>query len=854
MQFMKKMFERKQLVERLLLCDPITQRGINSLRELGLSNKIQPRDFFDGSIQLWTAPNSIESTSGEGDTIEQFSPSIIVQQNALEQRRRFERAFMGEMGSTFTVLIGEEGSGKSIELQRMIYQEKRAFPYRFPNLFQNADFEAETTPEVVLIDCEALTIIVHGNDYTFLCPDTNSVLWLFCTKVLSTLYNYIVFTKQIVAGKQMGIDAIFNEYFGDRMVGTTAEKHFFTILSLFYEGKKNNVDVLAGIQSLLSIGISKNENRTIEEATHDISELLYVLFLVMICINDNDRKYSEKKKLSIIVDNLEDLLITISNNKVERQIQNEEIRQIMKLLQEASMKITDTLYHVERETAFTINLCVRRTTWDQRISPYFLGNIAPLYDRVYYYTNKINTEDIWWKKRCLWENHLGSMADDEENKYLQFVDSFFGESEIPFRQLLSGTLSHKTNFSIRCQAHCESSILWRIYKLLFLSGKGECQTLNVADHHIDIVSHYILQRSTKNICTRDFFQHALIQYYYMDQVSRSLSIQDDERECWRDLNIGYISDNRQQMPLLSAADNSSQNVMMDWVKISFIDDDNTEGPSYRSLLHRILSSLPTEPEIDSSGNGIPCYRSITLLELMEKLFTRPDTTLIKDIRSIYPFKQLARILLAASHTSISNEYSPLIYLHIRNVYGYESFELLLKDLWESGIEEREPGGKFDTEKYTVEISENGLDFISGQASFDYFAGLYCYSFPPLYFIRSRELITHIIAKVFNAASELCAMYELETERFYHGSMMNNNRHAQSFRKLVRDLHSNYLYSYFFFIECNWKIIGIREEDVTPILRNIMRFVHRYKGQNEYGERITDINHPDYRWNCFASCF
>lgn len=856
----------RKLLESIMLCDPVTERGREKLRDLGLLGVIHPKDFFYGDKKMWVEPQfdmPVIANERAGDYVDIYTVSAEEKEQASQNRLLLQQRFIGERGTVLTVVMGVVGNGKSVEMQRLIFDLKHALPYRYSPSGSDNSFDIDITTEAVLVDLEKACLTVPGKDYTYTCPDSNSPLWLFCTKLLATLYNYIKFAKNQAINSLKTIDKTYESVFWKRNVGTSQEKDFFDVLANFYKDENSDIDVLASIESMLT---TRNKKTNKWNPREDIKKLLDLMFLVMSCVNTDKDGATEKKSLIILIDNIEDYIITSASQSAF--VSNEQVYTIYRLLRDEAEEGINKYDVAGSNFVLPINMAIRRTTWNL-LESHHLGNFNALADGLFDVTGNIRIRDIWEvKKKYIWQGYLESSATEEEKKFIKFADSMLCEGDNRTGRPFMTIFSHMMNHGLRRQAHAGSAVIWSIYDLL-CGRVGEKDLLSCASTDFMDMQAFVKLlnvRSSEKLngylySPRYLLRHAMVQYYFKNQAIKSGIKGDATGKRWRDLNIGHVMNIADERAEYLFGENGKRGNVgaKEKIKVAYKDSEYPEEPNYRSLLYRILSLLPKELDMEAPACSVPMYKSMHVYDLMRKLFIRPNKTPIFGLNDLTPFKQLASVLLAASRPDREGEYAPFILLRIKFSNGYErgqeGFAALLSRIWKSKPEDREEGGRYSMLRYALRISENGAEFLTNlHAGYDFFAGLYCCNLPPLYFIKSKELITHIIAKVFYSASEVCKKYESETTAFYKGIMDIYEPHGTSYRMRIRELHRNYLHSYYLYIDSYWDTIGIPEEDVPEIKKLIMRYINKYSGQDENGEDIPNRDNPDYKWRCLSPCF
>ena len=232
------------------------------------------------------------------------------------------------------------------------------------------------------------------------------------------------------------------------------------------------------------------------------------------------------------------------------------------------------------------------------------------------------------------------------------------------------------------------------------------------------------------------------------------------------------------------------------------------------------------------------------------------------------FGRLAEVLLAASKPEREGDYAPLILMRIDpspdGVYYSRAGNLIrmLQLIWEARSVASEGDGPYRPLCYGVRLSEAGKEFLHGlQPSFSFFSALYCCNTPPLYFVRSKDLIIHILNKVYDYANKVREAYTKEAGRYLaridqpsEKEIKDSNqlvekerqldgereRESWTFRKQIRNLHTDYIQLYITYIENCYHELGISENDKEEIISAAKEVKRRYNRPEwiEHSEAVT----------------
>lgn len=197
---MKKMHE--DLIEQLLLCDPVTDRGREKLYALDLIDDITPEEFFSGENCFWVSPSDLTLLPIDEEILYDSTPDNQRSKDVIMRRKNFDARFSpitnrkGDREAKkreFTLLMGVVGAGKSLELQRQVFTQYHAIPYSFFSSRFQREHGKTMCENVVYVDMERVNTEIPKGTRGYSCNDTSDVLWLFFTKLLATLIYYIEF-------------------------------------------------------------------------------------------------------------------------------------------------------------------------------------------------------------------------------------------------------------------------------------------------------------------------------------------------------------------------------------------------------------------------------------------------------------------------------------------------------------------------------------------------------------------------------------------------------------------------------------------------------------------------------------
>lgn len=859
----------ESLIENLLLCDPVTYRGREKLNALGLLGKLGPKEFFHPDFGLWAKP--IDQMHLEElcliDTTDPtpYQPEKIEFERIQKRREDFDAYFEGLPGSHFAAVMGVVGSGKSIAIQREVFENtgKKYLPYRHDEYDGDPEKSIPATPNAILIDFEAgKEAVTFGDSYK--CPDHDSPLWLFCTALLDTLMHYIRYLyREHASNLANSINTIEANFINKKEQIFAIEDRFLNLFRCIsqWATEKENAENALTIKNVFSEILALLESRPTEFASDrhvslaaakkDSRLLIQLLYLISFSAFPNEPKI-------IIIDNIEDYVavgrasrksqadVIFEKDSKLVAISNQQVKELYDALRDAKTTIQDSyinegITRLNRgiNPSVSIIMAMRRTTFEL-LDACFAGTLKSRFNDLFDITGDTDLVDIWdRKKRFLWDGAgapstpaLKDNCDSSIRDYIAFADFIMRDANHfnSLQQRMSRILAH----GLRRVGHNESRIIYEAYKLLQVHP-GEKEE----DRK------YITLAQYKNIkdkidASRFMFRRAFIEYYYQLQLLETKT-RNEVGLRWRNLNLGHLDGKRTKTYYGRNGKPKDSGELIEYNKIVYADSDSRRNPQWRTLLHRILCILEKHPAAPVSLCVTPTYDTISLYQLMKDLFgslwkTNPDGN---------DFGRLAEVLLAASKPEREGDYAPLILMRIDpspdGVYYSRAGNLakMLQIIWDADSVASEGDGPYNPLCYGVRLSEAGKEFLHGlQPSFSFFSALYCCNTPPLYFVRSKDLIIHILNKVYDYANKVREAYTKEAgqylirinkdsekeikdtnqlvkkERQLDG---RNDNEYWTFRKQIKNLHTDYIQLYITYIENCYDKLGISEEDKDEIV-------------------------------------
>lgn len=882
----------ESFLENLLLCDPVTYRGRKKLKALGLLGKIGPKDFFHPNNGLWAKP--IDQKHFEEMCVidptdpTPYQPENIEFERIQRRRNEFDAYFLGASGAHFAAVMGVVGSGKSIAIQREVFENtgEKYLPYRHDDYDGDPEKSVPATPNAILIDFEAgKGTVTFGSAYD--CPNHDSPLWLFCTALLDTLMHYIRYLyREHTDNLANSINTIEANFINQKEQIFAINDDYLDLFRCIsqWAAEKTMEDSTLTIKTVFSKILALLESRptefasdrhiSLDTAKKDSKLLIQLLYLVSFSAFPNEPKM-------IIIDNIEDFIaigrpseknradVNLENAGKSVAISNMQVKIIYDVLRDAKNTIQDTYINEgilrlssDLNPSVSIIMAMRRTTFEL-LDALFVGTHDARINDIFDITGDIELVDIWnRKKRFLWDGEgqstvpaLKASCDDSVRDYVAFADFIISDAAHvnSLQQRMSRMLSH----GLRRVGHNESRIIYKAYSLL---------QVKQAEKEND--RKYITREQYENIkenidASRFMFRRAFIEYYFQLQFFETKAGNEVGRR-WMNLNLGHLDGKRTKTYYGRNGKPLESGELIEFNKIVYADSDSRQNPQWRSLLHRILCILEKYPDPGVSQCVTPTYSTISLYALMHHLFGR----LWKEPEAI-DFGRLAEVLLAASKPEREGDYAPLILMRIDlspdGAYYRRAGTLagMLQLIWKAESAGSEKAELLDPLRYGVRLGEAGKEFLHClQPSFSFFSALYCCNTPPLYFVKSKQLIIHILNKVYDYADKVrdsyvseAAQYLSRIDRISDKEITDDHQLVKkermvdgrtegdywTFRKQIRNMHSDYIQLYITYIENCYVELGISEADKEEIISAAKEVKARYNRPEwkDRSEAVTD---------------
>lgn len=788
-------------ISDIILCEPITRKGIEALNKLGLTTtEISPSFFYE---HLRVASKYDKDKEYEQKILQDVDTNILYYQYTTNQiqfkelKDRYERfvaRFFSDSPNEYPLLmLGVAGNGKSIEVNRHIHEI----------ISGTTEYESDK----VYLDLEdTFTKKTYG--ITYECPG-NTSLWVFCIKLLDEIMKYI---KSCHLSYSEVLNN-FNNIVVKENLANDELKRIFQCIGNYQHGNQSSETKLFGalIGNLSSGNPSKN-----------IEVLLEILMWVMYCTAPNRKHY-------IIIDNIEQY-IELNGNRI--QIPNSDITKLYNSIKNVVANMISEFNRIRENLgwkAFKIIIVLRRTTLGL-LDAELLHAPVKAEQNITDITGYFQVPDIWReKKKYIWEEKLRSQFNDSENeKIIEIVEMIMNDGVnakgIDYQALIAPLMSYGIRRNAKAQAHAAYSM----YEVL---TNGNIQNINW-DEYKRLMSAI----GGDNTSGRYMFRRALIEFQFKWAISSG------RQDRWRNLGIGHLT--KEKLTTYNG-------------KRFMVENVEYYDKHYVTLMRRILVYLSYFPEENRYSNGQ--YRSAADMFLTRTLFDLVQGVLVnprgEDNITDNDFLNFSRVHIALSDMSNGDTKSaPYVILSIADRKFHKNssaFVLakLLKKIWKAGPEKSRSDEEYNDRDYGVRITDSGNSFLlDWQASFSLIASLHCFTVPSLFFLKDINMIEYVIKTVYDAANELCQIYENEARSFCGTGVTLKTRRGKylqkhndqyvTFKQRVKELHINHLYLYRDFIEKNNNYMGISEKDRQNLTGSegiVYRYIKKYSSWNTEGE-------------------
>jgi len=821
---------KKELNEQdlgdIILCEPITNRGLQALQGLGLQNVVTENFFFGN---LYTVPKYYDeqylelidkqSSDINKDTNKELFLDItdeelsnIIKKEYLHYNysitaelfkeknmklKYFDTKFTSDIiDHSPLYIIGTTGNGKSIEAYAKIRNPER-------------DNETIESNRIVYNLENTCTELTYGLIFKLNKKQKNNALWLICVVLLDELYKLVDKNHE----KVLSIASNHNKYLVDNKSADEIERKIFDRIKDY-----NPIDPNTGEQMFEYMIKLINDN----DASQSIRDILKITMNLMYCINPRNKNY-------IVFDNLEQFIrlnaqyIVIHNSVLSDLCESvEEVTGNLKVLY-------DRIETDESWRAFKIIIVMRRTS-GHLVEKNSVHYATKLLGKGNDYTGHFDIWRIWEKKKeHLWEKYLKEKYDlKQSSDVLWIIDNMmndrpFAVTGTSYQELISPLMNTGIRRNGRAQAHT----VMNVYNIL-LSVTSNCY-INYGTYK------YLLEEKTKeSTAIRYMYRRALLEIQYKWMI-----IQEDARPRFENLFLGKLSKKKES----DIKDKNGNIIIMRSVVWDNPNKNNT------TLVRRILSYLSNfmdsstyEEKSNGSSFGTGMFATKSLYDLMKCIFLNPSEDKSKILNYNEHFLPLAKVLASLGNMSHSaTKAAPFLILdindpRINSIDSESQIADILREIWDTGAKNDSVNDSYNYGDFGVRLTEAGHVFLCDiQPSFSFFAALYCIEEVPLFFLTDPERIKFVIKSIYKAANDLCNVYEQVAHNFCtkNNTLREDNYlpkyHNEyiTFRHRVKDLHSHHLGLYSDYIEKNAEELGLT--DVKADLKDyIKKFISEYK--------------------------
>jgi len=803
--------EKKELTEQdlgnIILCEPITSRGIGALQELDLQN-IVDEDFFFENLYIkpkYQYEQFSDITDGQSSdtTIEEPLHYIYSVTNEMFKDKKkklelFNSKFTSDAkGQSPLYIIGTTGNGKSIEVHEKIRNPRR----------NNKTIESNR----IIYNLEnSLPEITHGITFSLDEKQEEDALWLIYNVLLKELYNLVEKNYKIVSL----IASNHYKYFEKRNSTNDTENQIFLDIKNFKPGKLNSEKKM--FENMIKLTEPKNAKRSIEK-------ILKITMNLMYCINPRNKNY-------IIFDNLEH---HIELNEQYIVIHNSVLSAIYKSANRVMLAMEDIYNPIKRYEswkAFKIIIVMRRTTGHliERNTVHYATKLLEMGND---YTGHFDIWRIWEeKKKHLWEKYLKEKYDPKQSSDILWIindmmrDRPFFVSGTSYQELISPLM----NTGIRRNGRAQAYAALKVHELIIKNSN--C--------YIDYVKYKkLLEERTKEITEiRYMYRRALLEIQYKWMIYPY-----EARIRFEKLLLGKLSGTNDT----DEEDKNGKKIISQKVLLADTEKNNA------TLVRRILSYLSNFVDHSTYGENnnkggfkTGMFATKSLYDVMKCIFLNPSEERTEEWNYNDHFLPLAKVLTSLGNMSHdATKAAPFLILDINDpridsTDSETQVADILKEIWEDGTKNSN-SSRYKYTDYGVRLTEAGNVFLSDiQPSFSFFAALYCIEEVPLFFLTDPNRIKFVVKSIYKEANNLCKIYEQAAHSFcgsniplHEGKYLPKHKgESVTFRQRVKALHSNHLSHYIKYIEKNADILDLEnvKSDLICYIRNTISGYNNWK--------------------------
>ncbi len=787
----------------IILCEPITRKGREALNRLGLTTEDITPAYFYNNIRVSSKyesnkeyENKVFDQINDGNCLYyQYTVDYIQFETIKDRLKRFNSRFCSNSPNEYPLLmLGVAGNGKSIEINRRIREIKS----------ETTEFDSSR----MYFDLEdSFTKITYGDTYQ--CP-SDTPLWLFCIKLIDGIMQYIKsfhFLCPTILNN-------FNNIVVKKNLANKKQKELFQNIGNYCNNDNDTeTKIFCSLKSILS---SQNES-------DDIQALLEILMWIMYCSAPNKKQY-------IVIDNIEQY-IKLNNSKI--QIPNSDITRLYKFINIVVMNMTNAFGRIEKDLgwkAFKIIIVLRRTSLGLLDST-LLHSTVKAEQNITDITGHFQIPDIWANKKIyVWDKKLKNKFSNEENKkIIKLIDIIMNDGDktvgINYQSIIAPLMSYGIRRNAKAQAHA-------IYNTYTILTNNDNRSIN-----FDEFSKLISAKGRDNSPIRYMFRRALMEF----QFKWSISSGDQNR--WESLGIGHLTGKKEHFY-------NGKKFMIEGVSY--------HNNKYVTLVRRILTYLSCFPEKNNTyaygqyKSVVDMFATISLYDLIRGVLINP---IGHNPISDEDYLQFSRVIIALSDMSNGDTKSaPYIILGINDNRFHINADAsvlaeILKEINDAGYKKSLPGEKYNCSDFGARITDAGYSFLlDWQASFSFIFSIHCFTIPSLFFLKDVSIIKYVIETVYVASFSLCKMYEDEAERFCGGNVTlktgtylpkQKNKYI-TYKQRVIELHVNHLNLYRDFLEKNYDLLAISEDDMLNLTSHSSGFISKYINKYNNWKNIKEV--------------
>lgn len=751
----------EQMISDIILCDPITTKGKDSLKNLHLAQDIDSKYFYTNLyVQSKYAKDKKfhDITDNENNLLYYEYTSDSIRFEMLKIRlERFNEKFESSLRSDCPLLmLGIAGNGKSIEINRQILT-------LISNSSSKVYFDLET----------AITKITYGVDY--LCPDSKRSIWLFCIKILDGIVQYIKDNHLLcpIISENFNKKIVVKNFVNER------QKNIFKKIKDYRDGDNEKETEL--FKSLLDLLNGEN-------AEKDIQAMLEILMLIMYCADPYHKNY-------IIFDNIEEY-VALNGSKI--QIPNSDISLIYKAIKDVIWNMDNKFNKIEEGLAwksFKVIIVSRRTSIGL-IDPSLLQNAGRPHLNISDMTGHFQIPDIWEKKKKhIWDARLKQEFKKQEARKIKILDRIMTDGKKAIGTDYQAIIAPLMCYGIRRNAKAQAHAALMTHKIL---TDTKSNSLNIDEFN------KILDAASQNNAVRYMFRRALIEIQFKNSISGG------SKKRWEMLNIGHLA--------------GKKDIVLGGTKTA-IECVAYNNPNCVTLFRRVLTYLSYFPdEIHDNRTDIEMFATITLYSLIKGVLWDPvkknELNEIDDYLNL-----ASVLIGLSDMSNDDTKGAPFAILGIKDENFHKDAKDIvlagvLKQIWDAGEESSSEKGKYNFNDYGIRITSAGYSFLlDWYCSYSFMASLYCHTLPPLFFLKDVSSIKYIIKKVYYESEKLCNMYEEEAKSYCGDDITlvrdkylpKRNGKFFTFKDRLKELHIEHLRLYRTYIEKNYEILGMDEK-------------------------------------------